>query len=295
MLRGVQDIWAALAAFDAILMVGSGGCGKTRAAEAMRGIAAQHVGTAAAKRVANSSMVAINAGCETFAHCFKYGTYDPDARVPFSAFAAAQEVAGIKYLIVEEASAISDVRMIAHLRVRRTHHHCAPFWQLHVICHLCEYRLRVREDQRRQSWQVQHDNNVASNFFVHRHGVVVDAACRGSTMPALAVCGRCRKYSLMDAGSILNSTQPRRRAVGVRMNNAASWYRLCGTQRSKSTTPPSGLDKRLCTRTSPRRFMASRWFSLETTSNGWLHRQALARWATMACLIHTSRRPPAPM
>ena len=98
----------------------------------MHALAQQQVGPAAVARVANTGMVAVTASCKTFARRLKFGAYEPGVTRPFSTLAAAREVAEIKFLIVEEASAISNVRMTAHMRVCHTPLCCTPV--IHPSC-----------------------------------------------------------------------------------------------------------------------------------------------------------------
>lgn len=70
-----------------------------------------------AARCANSGRVVVNIGCDTLARTLGYGYYQQQERPRFSEDGVAQRVAGLKTLIIEEASAISNHLMTRHMRV----------------------------------------------------------------------------------------------------------------------------------------------------------------------------------
>lgn len=116
----VQDIFTALAdgPFDAVIVLGSGGSGKTIVGRKIFDLAKQRYGEEGAARCANSGRVAVNVGCTTFARRLKYGSYTPHAEHAYSNITAAEEVAQIQMLIAEEVTAVPNRLLQQHLGAR---------------------------------------------------------------------------------------------------------------------------------------------------------------------------------
>lgn len=112
-----QDVLAALATYDGIIMVGSGGCGKSRAGRELMALAEPQYGEGRVVRCANSGFVAAHTGCVTFARAMRAGQYDA-TRSSYSCEEAAQAVASYRLLIIEEVTAIPARLLWAHFKVR---------------------------------------------------------------------------------------------------------------------------------------------------------------------------------
>lgn len=106
--------------YDAVLMLGSGGSGKTVAGRAMHDLAKDHFGADRAARCANSGRIAATVGCDTFAHRFHYGSRKEGAPRPYGMNTSnAIDVADVKCLIVEEVTAMPNRLAEKHLAAYR--------------------------------------------------------------------------------------------------------------------------------------------------------------------------------
>lgn len=114
----VQDVLALLGVFHMVWLIGSAGCGKTRCGRVVEQLAKALYGKDDVYRVACSSKVAVNAGCETLAKVLGAGCYDPSSeRDKFHDSAVAYKVASIKVLIIEEFTAIHPTLMTQFFQV----------------------------------------------------------------------------------------------------------------------------------------------------------------------------------
>lgn len=117
----MQDLLTALTSgtYNAMIMLGSGGSGKTVACKSMHALAKEQYGEARAARCANSGRVAVNASCETFARRFRYGSHAARETPAYADPKVATEIAGIKVLIAEEATATPNRLAERHLGAYR--------------------------------------------------------------------------------------------------------------------------------------------------------------------------------
>lgn len=111
----MQDVYTALQHYDACVLLGSGGSGKTRIGQSVHRLAVNATAETACARVANSGLVAVNAGCDTFGRRLQYGKYDARRSRPYCDAQSADAAAAIKFMVVEEATAIPDRLLTAHL------------------------------------------------------------------------------------------------------------------------------------------------------------------------------------
>lgn len=116
----MQDLLHALmhGPFNAILMLGSGGCGKTFTGKEMFRLAKILLGVAAVARCVHSGRLAATIGCETYARCMSYGSYAPHEHPPYSDISAAKRIADLNMLFAEEVTAMPN---------RSTEHHLGAY------------------------------------------------------------------------------------------------------------------------------------------------------------------------
>lgn len=115
----MQEVFAVLAdgAYDAVILLGPGGCGKTVLGENVHGRAVITFGEEGAARCAQSGRHAANARCMTLARRFRYGSYMQRAQIYLN-LQAADEVAQIQMLIIEEATSVPNHMLQQHIGAR---------------------------------------------------------------------------------------------------------------------------------------------------------------------------------
>jgi len=131
----MQEVYNAVKtnAWHAVLLLGSGGSGKTRLCKELYDLAVADHGKDKVARCANSGRVACNARCKTFASRLGYGSYEASRKPPFDKFKAAERAAKVEFLIVEEVSAMTDRHITAHVKVRLT-----LLWPCLLLSCVCE-------------------------------------------------------------------------------------------------------------------------------------------------------------
>lgn len=107
-----------LKAYHAIVLLGSGGCGKTVLMSQLHRRLSTQRGSGVV-RCANSGRVAVNAGCSTMARTLKYGSYQPHCLPQYSDNKVAHEVARISVMLVEEVTAIPNFLFAHHMGAYR--------------------------------------------------------------------------------------------------------------------------------------------------------------------------------
>lgn len=106
-----------LGPYDAIYLLGSAGCGKSKALRDVHVLAQASVGVDGAAHCANSGRIAVNVGgrCTTFGRRLRNGHHRASETHGYMDVRVAREVASIKVLMVEEATSIAPRVFSEHM------------------------------------------------------------------------------------------------------------------------------------------------------------------------------------
>lgn len=103
--------------YDAVYMLGSAGCGKSKALRDVHALAMARFDVTGAAHCANSGRVAVNVGgrCTTFGKRLHNGSFRASHEHGYKTVAVARDVADIKVLLVEEATSIAPRMFSDHV------------------------------------------------------------------------------------------------------------------------------------------------------------------------------------